>query len=65
MEKISRLDALNFHSKGRPGKIQVIPSKSHNSQYDLSLAYSPELQSLVKVLSEIKKMYINTQVKEI
>ena len=41
MEKISRLDALNFHSKGRPGKIQVIPSKSHNSQYDLSLAYSP------------------------
>ena len=41
MEKISRLEALNFHSKGRPGKIEVIPSKSHNSQYDLSLAYSP------------------------
>lgn len=34
-------DALNYHSKGRPGKIEVIPTKPTNSQRDLSLAYSP------------------------
>src|SRR4051812_8628832 len=34
-------DALNYHSKGRPGKIQVVPTKPTNSQRDLSLAYSP------------------------
>ncbi|MBE8713446.1 NADP-dependent malic enzyme [Sphingobacterium hungaricum] len=34
-------DALNYHSMGRPGKIQVVPTKPHSSQRDLSLAYSP------------------------
>jgi malate dehydrogenase (oxaloacetate-decarboxylating)(NADP+) len=34
-------DALNYHSKGRPGKIQVVPTKPTNSQRDLSMAYSP------------------------
>lgn len=34
-------DALDYHSKGRPGKIAVVPTKPHNSQRDLSLAYSP------------------------
>lgn len=34
-------DALNYHSEGRPGKIQVIPTKPHTTQRDLSLAYSP------------------------
>lgn len=34
-------DALDYHSKGRPGKIEVVPTKPHNSQRDLSLAYSP------------------------
>ncbi|MEN8204004.1 MAG: NADP-dependent malic enzyme [Bacteroidota bacterium] len=41
MSKITREDALNYHSEGRPGKIEVIPTKSHSSQRDLSLAYSP------------------------
>jgi len=41
MSKITREDALNYHSSGRPGKIEVIPSKPHSSQRDLSLAYSP------------------------
>jgi malate dehydrogenase (oxaloacetate-decarboxylating)(NADP+) len=36
-----RQDALNYHSKGRPGKIQVIPTKPTNSQRDLTMAYSP------------------------
>jgi len=41
MSKITREDALNYHSEGRPGKIEVIPTKSHSTQRDLSLAYSP------------------------
>src|SRR5690606_7586162 len=34
-------DALDYHAMGRPGKIAVVPTKHHNSQRDLSLAYSP------------------------
>lgn len=34
-------DALDYHSKGRPGKLQVVPTKSLLTQRDLSLAYSP------------------------
>ena len=41
MTKISKIDALNYHEKGRPGKIEVIPTKPHSTQYDLSLAYTP------------------------
>lgn len=41
MTKLRRIDALNYHKKDRPGKIEVIPTKPHNTQYDLSLAYTP------------------------
>src|SRR6186713_1213180 len=34
-------DALRYHSKGRPGKIEVVPTKEAKTQRDLSLAYSP------------------------
>ncbi|TAE38981.1 MAG: NADP-dependent malic enzyme [Sphingobacteriales bacterium] len=34
-------DALDYHAMGRPGKIQVVPTKPTNTQRDLSLAYSP------------------------
>lgn len=34
-------DALHYHAKGRPGKLEVIPSKEYSTQRDLSLAYSP------------------------
>ncbi|CAN5125528.1 NADP-dependent malic enzyme [soil metagenome] len=34
-------EALDYHSKGRPGKIEVIPTKATKTQRDLSLAYSP------------------------
>ncbi|GAB2773594.1 NADP-dependent malic enzyme [Rhabdobacter roseus] len=40
-KNIRKEDALHYHSKGRPGKIQVIPTKETNTQRDLSLAYSP------------------------
>jgi malate dehydrogenase (oxaloacetate-decarboxylating)(NADP+) len=41
MAKITREEALNYHANGRPGKIEVIPTKPYATQLDLSLAYSP------------------------
>ncbi len=41
MAKIKKQDALDYHSNGRPGKIEVVPTKPYNTQRDLSLAYSP------------------------
>jgi malate dehydrogenase (oxaloacetate-decarboxylating)(NADP+) len=38
---ISKQDALDYHSKGKPGKIEVIPTKPAVTQRDLSLAYTP------------------------
>ena len=40
MEK-SKKDALEYHERGRPGKIEVVPTKSVATQRDLALAYSP------------------------
>lgn len=34
-------DALDYHAAGKPGKIEVVPTKPYSSQRDLSLAYSP------------------------
>src|SRR6188768_2891503 len=34
-------EALDYHSQGRPGKIEVVPTKPYSTQRDLSLAYSP------------------------
>lgn len=41
MAKIRKQDALDYHSQGKPGKIEVVPTKPYSSQRDLSLAYSP------------------------
>ncbi len=41
MVKITKESALEYHQKDRPGKIEVIPTKAHSTQTDLSLAYSP------------------------
>lgn len=41
MMKITKEDALLYHSEGKPGKIEVVPTKPYSSQRDLSLAYSP------------------------
>src|SRR6201982_206451 len=40
-KKIRSQDALDYHAKGRPGKIEVIPTKETKTQRDLALAYSP------------------------
>ena len=41
MAKITKKEALRYHAEGKPGKIEVIPTKPHSTQTDLSLAYSP------------------------
>lgn len=41
MVKITKEAALLYHSKGKPGKIEVIPTKPYSTQTDLALAYSP------------------------
>jgi malate dehydrogenase (oxaloacetate-decarboxylating)(NADP+) len=41
MHKVTKEDALIYHSRGRHGKIEVIPTKPYNNQFDLSLAYTP------------------------
>jgi malate dehydrogenase (oxaloacetate-decarboxylating)(NADP+) len=41
MQKITKEDALLYHSRGRHGKIEVIPTKPYGTQYDLSMAYTP------------------------
>ena len=38
---ISKQEALEYHASGRPGKIEVTPSKPCRTQRDLSLAYTP------------------------
>ena len=40
-KKIRKKEALEYHAHLRPGKIEVVPTKKHSSQRDLSLAYSP------------------------
>ncbi len=40
-KQIRKIDALDYHSKGRPGKIEIVPTKETKTQRDLALAYSP------------------------
>src|SRR5699024_6816493 len=45
-------EALKYHSQGRPGKIEVVPTKPHSSQRDLSLAYSPGVAEACLAIAE-------------
>ena len=49
---ITDQEALQFHSQGRPGKLEVIPTKPMATQRDLSLAYSPGVAVPVKAIAE-------------
>jgi malate dehydrogenase (oxaloacetate-decarboxylating)(NADP+) len=59
MSKINRKqDALDYHSQGRPGKIEVIPTKPTNSQRDLALAYSPGVaEPCLKIAENTEDVY--------
>jgi malate dehydrogenase (oxaloacetate-decarboxylating)(NADP+) len=50
--KFSEAEALEFHSRGRPGKIEIVASKPMATQRDLSLAYSPGVAVPVRAIAE-------------
>ena len=54
MAKIRKQDALDYHSSGKPGKIEVVPTKPYASQRDLSLAYSPGVAEPCLKIAESK-----------
>ena len=49
--KFSEAEALDFHSRGRPGKIEIVASKPMATQRDLSLAYSPGVAVPVRAIA--------------
>jgi malate dehydrogenase (oxaloacetate-decarboxylating)(NADP+) len=51
-KKLNKKDILDYHSMGRPGKIEVIPSKPSNSQRDLAIAYSPGVAEPCKEIAK-------------
>ena len=58
MAKIRKQDALDYHAMGRPGKIEVIPTKPYSSQRDLSLAYSPGVaEPCLKIAEQKEDVY--------
>src|SRR5260221_1439595 len=54
-KQLRKEQALEYHSKGRPGKIEVVPTKEAKTQRDLSLAYSPG------VAEPCKEIYKNVE----
>lgn len=50
--ELRKQQALEYHSKGRPGKIEVIPTKDAKTQRDLSLAYSPGVAEPCKEIAD-------------
>ncbi|WP_109694705.1 NADP-dependent malic enzyme [Chitinophaga deserti] len=57
-KKLNKQDALDYHEKGRPGKIEVIPTKDTKTQWDLSLAYSPGVAEPCKEIArDVENVY--------
>lgn len=57
-EQLRKEQALDYHAKGRPGKIEVIPTKDAKTQRDLSLAYSPGVAEPCKeIYRDVEEVY--------
>ena len=52
MEKFTDKEALDYHSQGKPGKIEIIASKPMATQRDLALAYSPGVAAPVEAIAK-------------
>jgi malate dehydrogenase (oxaloacetate-decarboxylating)(NADP+) len=52
MEKFTDKEALDYHSQGKPGKIEIIASKPMSTQRDLALAYSPGVAVPVEAIAK-------------
>jgi Malic enzyme len=48
---VTEQEALDFHAQGRPGKLEITPTKAMATQRDLSLAYSPGVAVPVKAIA--------------
>lgn len=59
MNPSSKREALDYHSRGRKGKIEVLPTKPYSSQKDLALAYSPGVAEPCKAIAENKEDVYN------
>ncbi len=58
---LRREQALEYHAKGRPGKIEVVPTKEAKTQRDLSLAYSPGVAEPCKeIAANVEEVYTYT-----
>ncbi|MEK6616892.1 MAG: NADP-dependent malic enzyme [Bacteroidota bacterium] len=58
MANLRKEDALDYHSQGKPGKIEVVPTKPHSTQRDLSLAYSPGVaEPCLRIAENIEDVY--------
>lgn len=56
--ELRKQQALDYHSKGRPGKIEVVPTKETKTQKDLSLAYSPGVaEPCLEIAANPEKVY--------
>ncbi len=57
-KELRKEQALEYHSKGRPGKIEVVPTKEAKTQRDLSLAYSPGVAEPCKeIFRNVEEVY--------
>jgi len=57
-KKLNKQDALDYHALGRPGKIEVVPTKNTKTQWDLSLAYSPGVAEPCKEIhNDVENVY--------
>ena len=53
-----RREALLYHAKPYPGKIEVVPTKRYASQRDLSLAYSPGVaEPCLEIVKDVSNVY--------
>ncbi|MBA2249830.1 MAG: NADP-dependent malic enzyme [Chitinophagaceae bacterium] len=60
-KELRKQEALDYHSRGRPGKIEVIPTKATKTQRDLSLAYSPGVAvPCLEIKSDPEAAYLYT-----
>ena len=65
MSKVTKEAALLYHSQGKPGKIEVVPTKPYSTQMDLSLAYSPGVAEPCLEIEKIHKKHTNIHLKAI
>src|SRR3989337_3313259 len=57
-KELRKEQALDYHSKGKPGKIEVVPTKDAKTQQDLSLAYSPGVAEPCKeIFNNVEDVY--------